>query len=128
MIRVYGVEPDSSNFRGKAVGLYKLYSDDKLVVTKSGATATASGMNPSEAAAALREDMDDLAAWNSKPGMFTDLNEPVPVPGTTPTLKFPILDPRAAAPGPSGYAIDGFDYYASGGSGAPAGTATVQAR
>lgn len=125
MIRVYGVEPDISNFRGKAVGLYKLYSDDKLVVTKSGATATASGMNPAETAAALREDTDDLATWNSKPGMFTDLNEPVPVPGATPSFKFPILDPRAATPGPSGYAIDGFNYYASGGSGAPTGTATV---
>lgn len=125
MIRVYGVEPDSSSFRGKAVRLYKLYSDDKMVVTKSGATSAASGMNPVETAAALREDTDDLATWNTKPGMFTDLNEPVPVPGKTPTYKYPILDPRASAPGPSGHAIDGFNYYTGGGSGAPTGTATV---
>ncbi|MEZ0386835.1 MAG: Verru_Chthon cassette protein A [Verrucomicrobium sp.] len=125
MIRVYGVEPDAANVRSKTVALYKLYSDDAMVVAKSGANSSGSGMANSEVAASLRQDTDDLGIWDTKPGMFTDLNEPVPVPGTTPSYKFPILDPRAAVAGPGGYAVDGFKVFKGGDPSAPSGAASV---
>ena len=111
MIRVYGVEPDGSGQRAKATALYKLYSDDQMVVTKSGASSTSNGLSPSEVGNALRDDTKDLANWDKQIGVFTDLNEPVPVlrDGTTPAYEFPVVDPRAAATGDS-MAVEGFHY------------------
>lgn len=110
MIRQFGVEPDESGFRSKPVALYKLYSDDRMVVSRAGATASANGLGAAEVTAAMQEDTGDLSSWDKKPGMFVDLNEPVAVPGSTPTMKFPIVDPRAAVGGTSVRAVDGFEF------------------
>ncbi|MEZ0275120.1 MAG: Verru_Chthon cassette protein A [Roseimicrobium sp.] len=110
MIRQYGVEPDESGFRSKPVALYKLYSDDAMVISKNGATAGGGGLSAAEVSSAMQADTEPLANWDKKPGLYTDLNEPVAVPGTTPAMKFPIADPRAVVAGPGGHAVDGFDY------------------
>ncbi|WP_050024879.1 Verru_Chthon cassette protein A [Verrucomicrobium sp. BvORR034] len=119
MIRVFGVEDDGSGFRSKATALYKLYSDDTMVVAKAGATPTTGGLTPAEVKGALESDVSDLVDWNTKAGLYVDLNEPVPVTSatsTTPEWEFPIVDPRAMQPEAGGQtlAVDGFSYAANG--------------
>lgn len=111
MIRVFGVEADGSGYRSKATALYKLYSDDVMVVTKPGVKASSGGLTRTEVADALQADADDLASWNQQPGLYTDLNEPAPIlyQGTTPSWEFPIVDPRALTPG-DGQEVAGFDF------------------
>lgn len=111
MIRVFGVEGDGSGIRAKATALYKLYSDDVMVVTKAGATASSNGLSTTEVTNALLADTADIATWDQQTGLYTDLNEPAPVlrNGTTPGWEFPIVDPRATTAGDS-VAVDGFRY------------------
>lgn len=119
MIRVFGVEDDGSGFRSKATALYKLYSDDTMVVAKAGATPKTGGMTPLEVKGSLESDVNDLVGWDTKAGLYVDLNEPVPVTSatsTTPEWEFPIVDPRAMQPEAGGQtlAVDGFSYVANG--------------
>lgn len=124
MLRTFGVEMESAaSVRSKTVGLYKLYSDDMMVVRKASATSTTGGMTTAEVGAALKLDTDDLATWQERPGLFTDLNEPAPVLSggsvNLPEYEFPIVDPRAAAAdGVEAMAVEGFTF----GTKLPAGT------
>ena len=85
---------------GEPVGFYKLYSSETMVVTRSPLQSytPASDVDP---------------AWNTKPGLFADLNTPVLVSdagnpnGNYPV--FPIIDPRAAGTG-SHSPVEGFSY------------------
>ena len=93
MIRTY----DDS---GEPVSYYKLYSSENMIVTKSQIQSFTPGA-----------DVDP--AWNTKPGLFSDLNTPVLVSDlSNPSLTypvFPIIDPRAAGTG-SNSPVEGFSY------------------
>lgn len=130
MIRVFGMQNIESGgygagYRSRPTALYKLYSDDVMVVTHPGAKANTNGLTVSQVNAALQSDQADLEDWNEKPGIFTDLNEPAPVPGAAPAYKFPILDPRAAVAATGGHAVDGFTCFTPGETSAPANAAKV---
>ncbi len=93
MIRTY----DDS---GEPVSYFKLYSSENMIVTKSQIQSFTPG-----------SDVDP--AWDTKPGLFADLNTPVLVadsinPSLT-TPVFPIIDPRAAGSG-SNSPVEGFSY------------------
>ncbi|MCB1225989.1 MAG: Verru_Chthon cassette protein A [Verrucomicrobiales bacterium] len=123
MIRVFGVEGDGSGVRARATALYKLYSDDQMVVTHAGVTPRSGGLDRDEVAVALSADVADLKNWKSKPGLFTDLNAPAPVvgDGTHPRWEFPIVDPRATVGGDA-MPVAGFTYQPSGVEGAARAT------
>ncbi|RBP39133.1 uncharacterized protein (TIGR02600 family) [Roseimicrobium gellanilyticum] len=112
LIRIFGTEDDGGHLRSKAVALHKLYSDDVMVVTKPGATASTGGLTPAEVRAALETDVTEMQDWDQKKGLYVDLNEPVPVTGpgsTTAEWEFPIADPRGMMPDDAtGLAVDGF--------------------
>lgn len=115
MIRVYGTEKDAttSNARSKMVAMYKLYSDDRMVVMKDGVTSTSGGLTTTEVATALNADEADLANWQKVPGMYVDLNEPAPVvlaDSQKVGIQFPIADPRAIFPRAGGVAVEGFNF------------------
>lgn len=118
MIRVYGVEPDphpgAGGIRSTTMALYKLYSDNNMVVSKPGVSHNSNGLTLGEVQAAIDQDISDLAGWDQRPGLFVDLNEPVPVmdaTDATPDFEFPIVDPRAmAANNDTGHAVDGFNF------------------
>jgi len=115
MLRVYGIEPDSTTggYRAKTVALHKLYSDDKMVITNSGASATTGGQTTTEVKNALDLDASDLASWNAVPGMYVDINEPsavVTAATNKVAVEFPICDPRAIFAKSGGKAVDGFDF------------------
>ncbi|HSJ01189.1 MAG TPA: Verru_Chthon cassette protein A, partial [Verrucomicrobium sp.] len=115
MIRVFGTEKDSttSNMRSKTVGLYKLYSDDRMVVMNEGANATSKGMTTTEVGVSLNADEADFATWQQVPGLFVDLNEPAPVVlanSTKVEMQFPIADPRAVFPRNAGEPVAGFNF------------------
>ncbi|MCE9608784.1 MAG: Verru_Chthon cassette protein A [Chthoniobacter sp.] len=99
MIRTY----DDS---GESVSYYKLYSSENMIVTKSQIQSFTPG-----------SDVDP--AWNTKPGLFADLNTPVLVSDTanpsTIYPVFPIIDPRAMGKG-SNSPVEGFSYSAKVGS------------
>ncbi|WP_075090043.1 hypothetical protein [Verrucomicrobium spinosum] len=80
MIRVFGTESDVQNHsvRAKTVALYKLYSDDAMVVTPPNATGTANGMALNTVKSAINTDVGDLATWQTVPGLYVDMNEPPP--------------------------------------------------
>ena len=107
MIRTY----DDS---GDPVSYYKLYSSENMIVTKSQIQSFTPGA-----------DVDP--AWNTKPGLFADLNTPVLVSDSSnPSLTypvFPIVDPRAMGAG-SNSPIEGFSYSAKIGAGNVAGVIT----
>jgi len=117
MIRTYGLENDGTGYRSRATGLYKLYSDDRMVVNTGGnVTPTSGGLAPADVASAISADVADLATWDTRPGMFTDINEPVPfrVQGSSALdISFPVVDPRALTPGSTALPVEGFDYTAS---------------
>jgi uncharacterized protein (TIGR02600 family) len=135
LIRVFGTEPDSQNSgtRSKAVALYKLYSDETMVVTHASASATANGMNLSEVKTALDNDALAMPNWQNVPGMYVDINEPA-VALTEGSDKvqmvFPISDPRARFARNDGRPVDGFqfDENAVPGTVAPSGPDDVTAR
>jgi uncharacterized protein (TIGR02600 family) len=85
---------------GEPVGCYKLYSSENMVVTKSQIQSYTPG-----------SDVDP--AWNTKPGLYADLNTPVLVSDpASPTQTYPvfsIIDPRAAGTG-SNSPVEGFSY------------------
>lgn len=114
MIRVYGTEPDAQNsVRSKATALYKLYSDDTMVVKPATATATNNGMNLSLVRSSVEADTADLADWQRVPGMFVDINEPVAAvsEGSHKVESiFPICDPRATFSRNNGRPVDGFRF------------------
>ncbi|WP_050026308.1 Verru_Chthon cassette protein A [Verrucomicrobium sp. BvORR034] len=115
MIRVYGTEKDAttSNTRSKMVAMYKLYSDDRMVVMKEGVTSTTGGLTTTEVTTALNTDESDLANWQKVPGMYVDLNEPAPVvlaDSQKVGIQFPIADPRAVFPRAGGLAVEGFNF------------------
>ena len=93
MIRTYDDSGDPASY-------YKLYSSENMIVTKSQIPSFTPG-----------SDVDP--AWNTKPGLYTDLNTPVLVSDTSnPQLSypvFPIIDPRAMGSG-SGSPVEGFSY------------------
>ena len=93
MIRTY----DST---GDPVSYYKLYSSENMILTKS----QIQDFTP-------ESDVDP--AWNTKPGLFTDLNTPVLVSDTNDAATaypvFPIIDPRAAGTGKNS-PVEGFSY------------------
>ncbi|HSJ01493.1 MAG TPA: Verru_Chthon cassette protein A [Verrucomicrobium sp.] len=112
MIRVFGTEPDAlvSNARAKTLALYKLYSDDTMVVTPSGG---ANGMTVNNLQVVLKSDVNDLAKWQDVPGMYVDINEPAAVMSAGSKLvqtTFPIADPRAIYARDNGLPVEGFNF------------------
>jgi len=106
MIRTYDNKGEPANY-------FKLYSSDNMVVTES----QISGFTPGSDV-----DMD----WNTKPGLYTDLNSPVLVTdtvGATAYPVFPIIDPRAMGKG-SNSPVEGFSYTEKVGAGNVAGVVT----
>jgi len=106
MIRTYGN-------KGEPVNYFKLYSSDNMVVTQS----QISGFTPGS-------DVD--MAWNTKPGLYTDLNSPVLVTDTVGGNAypvFPIIDPKAMGKG-SNSPVEGFSYTAKVGTSTVAGVVT----
>ncbi|MEZ0276091.1 MAG: Verru_Chthon cassette protein A [Roseimicrobium sp.] len=118
MLRVFGTEADSTTgnsdyFRSKTIGLYKLYSDDQMVVTNKGASATKDGMSAAQVKTALDTDSNALKDWQKIPGMYVDINEPAPVvvAGSDKVeTAFPISDPRATLARNGGKPVDGFTF------------------
>lgn len=93
MIRTY----DSA---GEPVNYFKLYSSENMVLAKS-------------QIASFTPETDLDASWNTKPGLYTDLNAPVLVSDTSNSSVtypvFPIIDPKAAGVG-SNSPVEGFSY------------------
>jgi uncharacterized protein (TIGR02600 family) len=115
MMRVFGTERDATagNVRAKTVALYKLYSDEQMVVTRPGVTPTANGMTTTEVAGFLNADVAGLDTWQQVPGLYVDMNEPAPVvlaDKETVEIQFPISDPRAVFPRAGGEAVEGFNF------------------
>ncbi|TLD72641.1 Verru_Chthon cassette protein A [Phragmitibacter flavus] len=115
LIRVFGTEPDAQNSgpRSKTTALYKLYSDETMVVAPASASATADGMNINVVRNALDSDANDLADWQNVPGMYVDINEPAPViqEGSNKVQTvFPISDPRGTFSRDNGRPVDGFQF------------------
>ncbi|RBP43878.1 uncharacterized protein (TIGR02600 family) [Roseimicrobium gellanilyticum] len=116
MLRVFGTEADATvgntdYSRSKTIALYKLYSDEQMVVTNKGATATKEGMTAAQVKTALDADVSALKDWQKVPGMYVDVNEPAPVvvAGSDKVeTAFPISDPRATFARNGGKAVDGF--------------------
>ena len=124
MIRVFGTTNDGGQhaFRALAESAYKLYSSDQMVWTpQSGA----------DLASMLAAEQVAISDWDQRPGMFVDLNQPVPVllDGETAELEFPIFDPRATFSG-ADEAIEGLavDPAAVAGTRLPASSSDPSAR
>ncbi len=97
MIRVYGSAGGQPS--AQAYAFYKLYSSHNLVVSGTDIQQFDPSLtNPSSGAQA--EVPIGNGGWLNQPAFFTDLNEPVDVPGTTAgggTVKrYPIMDPSVA--------------------------------
>lgn len=115
MIRVFGTEPDpaSGNFRAKTMALYKLYTDEDMVVSPAAVTGTAGGMSAAQVKSELRSDFEDLSDWQSLPGLYVDMNEPAAVMSEGTKLvkvTFPIADPRARFARDDGRPVEGFNF------------------
>ncbi|WP_038164807.1 Verru_Chthon cassette protein A [Verrucomicrobium sp. BvORR106] len=113
MIRVFGTESDVQNasVRAKTVALYKLYSDDAMVVTQPNATGSANGMALNVVKSAINTDVSDLSTWQNVPGLYADMNEPAAVMAAGADrvqTVFPISDPRAIFARNGGLPVDGY--------------------
>lgn len=109
MIRVYGQDGSSIPGRTRLERAYKLYSAAEM---EAGPAGGGVGVAPAMDAAT-----ELPANWISQRAAWTDLNEPValdPDGDGVPELEYPILDPAAFDPGPSGERISGAELVTNG--------------
>ncbi|MDQ3622644.1 MAG: Verru_Chthon cassette protein A [Verrucomicrobiota bacterium] len=94
MIKTYGDGSKSPPTASpEPLTFYKLYSADPQVLTDSATIR------------AWKSETEIPADWDKKPGLFTDLNEPVT--DRFETKNYPIIDPRAATdPAVQGFKLD----------------------
>ena len=97
MIRTYG--DGKGNASDKALGFYKLYSSDDMIIGPKEFDAFRSKLNDVKTLGGeipIDSTPDGLAGWDSMPALYTDLNSPVtlaePNAAGDTVVKFPIID------------------------------------